>query len=294
MAATATEPLVASPATAPAPAAPAEIAFGTRPDYWAGHRASAQQIAAWAEQFDRDGYLMIPQVLPPALCARLRDDLDATLAINRPGSEKARSKEVCELQPRMFENSAANLSLFDLDPIAALAEYVIAPDCHVVHNNSFKTYPGQGISGWHQDDTVHFIVTHGEAPTNIRLPCLLFTANYYLVDVNDPAIGGTEVIPKSHLFGKWCPADMSPYADRIEHNPAPMGSVVIFNNQVWHRGGPNTSEVTRYITQVSYARRLVGHKYFPFMNYQMPEHVYKDANPRLRRLLGFLPTGAYG
>ena len=42
------------------------------------------------------------------------------------------------------------------------------------------------------------------------------------------------------------------------------------------------------------ARRLIGHKYFPFMNYQMPEHVYADANPRLRRLLGFLPSGAYG
>jgi hypothetical protein len=41
------------------------------------------------------------------------------------------------------------------------------------------------------------------------------------------------------------------------------------------------------MTQVSYARRLIGHKYFPFMNYQMPEHVYAGANPRLKRLLGF-------
>jgi ectoine hydroxylase-related dioxygenase (phytanoyl-CoA dioxygenase family) len=72
------------------------------------------------------------------------------------------------------------------------------------------------------------------------------------------------------------------------------GSVTMFNCQVWHRGAPNQSERTRYITQVSYARRLVGHKYFPFMNYQMPEHVYQDASPRLKRLLGFLPRGAYG
>ena len=66
------------------------------------------------------------------------------------------------------------------------------------------------------------------------------------------------------------------------------------NNQVWHRGGPNTSDRTRYITQVTYARRIIGHKYYPFMNYQMPEHLYKDASPRLRRLLGFLDHGAYG
>lgn len=30
------------------------------------------------------------------------------------------------------------------------------------------------------------------------------------------------------------------------------------------------------------------------MNYVLPEHVLKDASPRLRRLLGFVPTGPYG
>ena len=51
---------------------------------------------------------------------------------------------------------------------------------------------------------------------------------------------------------------------------------------------------TRYITQVTYARRIIGHRYSPFMNYVMPEHVYRYAYPRLKRLLGFLPNGAYG
>lgn len=73
-----------------------------------------------------------------------------------------------------------------------------------------------------------------------------------------------------------------------------MGSAVCFNNQVWHRGAPNLSDKARYITQVSYAKRLVGHKYYPFMNYQMPEHCYANASPRLKTLLGFLPHGAYG
>ena len=72
------------------------------------------------------------------------------------------------------------------------------------------------------------------------------------------------------------------------------GSVLLFNNQVWHRGGPNNSDRIRYMAQISYARRLVGHKYYPFMNYQMPSHCYESANPRLKRLLGFLPSGAYG
>ena len=156
--------------------------------------------------------------------------------------------------------------------------------------------PGKGITTWHQDDSPHFLVTHGDAPTNIKLPVLLFTANYYLTDVETPEYGPTQLIPGSHLFGKRCPSviEGTQWEDKTVYACGKAGSVVLFNNQVWHRGAPNLSERVRYITQVSYARRLIGHKYAPFMNYQMPEHVYKDANPRRKRLLGFLPNGAYG
>jgi hypothetical protein len=47
-------------------------------------------------------------------------------------------------------------------------------------------------------------------------------------------------------------------------------------------------------SNVCTVHRIIGHKYYPFMNYQMPEHVYKDANPRLKRLLGFLDHGPSG
>jgi ectoine hydroxylase-related dioxygenase (phytanoyl-CoA dioxygenase family) len=245
----------------------------------------------WVETFHRDGYLVLHDVLPPALVAQLKDDLDAALETSADYKNEA-----LELRSRMFEVSPANLSLFDLEPIVSFAEKLIAPDCHVIHNNSFRTPRGGGISSWHQDDAPHFLVTHGEPPTNIRLPVLLFTANYYLTDVTEDAYGPTQVVPGSHLFGASPPQQFE--GTKWEHSRVSClgkaGSVVMFNNQVWHRGGPNTSDCVRYMTQISYARRLVGHKYYPFMNYQMPEHVYRDAGPRLKRLLGFLPTGAYG
>ncbi len=252
------------------------------------------QIRAWVEQFHRDGYLLIKNVLPPALCAELRADLDRMIAEN-PGGDRYQGMGL-ELVPRAFEHSAANVSLFDLEPIVSLAEALIAPDCHVIHNNSFKTLHGGGISTWHQDDAPHYLVTEGAAPTNVRLPVLFFTANYYLTDVTEIAHGSTEVIPGSHLFGRACPPDLTgtEWADQVKYNLGGAGSVVLFNNQLWHRGGPNQSDRQRYITQVTYARRIVGHKYYPFMNYQMPERIYRDADERRKRLLGFLPHGAYG
>lgn len=248
-------------------------------------------IQQWVEQFHRDGYLFLRDILPPELVAELKADLDQAIA---DGADQV--NRYAQIKMRMFETSRANLRLFDWEPIASFAEALIDGDCHVIHNNSFITPPGAGISLWHQDDPPHFRVTGGEAPANIRLAVLLFTAIYFLSDVDDVSNGPTQVIPGSHLFGDSPPQDLSgtPWESKIVSCLGKAGSVVMFNNQVWHRGAPNTSERTRAMTQISYARRLVGHKYFPFMNYQMPEHVYADASPRLKRLLGFLPTGAYG
>jgi ectoine hydroxylase-related dioxygenase (phytanoyl-CoA dioxygenase family) len=269
--------------------------------YLAGQTVDEARIGEWVDRFDRDGYMLLGNVLPPDLVAELKDDLDRALAQER---DAERAQLNISLVMRMFERSRANLRLFDLEPIATFAETLIGRDetrlgkegVHVIHNNSFVTRPGGGITTWHQDDPPHYRVTGGEPPGNVRLPVLVFTANYYLTDVTTRAHGGTETIPGSHLFGAEPPPQIegTEWEERVDPNTGPAGSVIMFNSQVWHRGGPNRTEQTRYLTQVSYARRVVGHKYFPFMNYQMPEHVYADADPRLRRLLGFLPTGAYG
>lgn len=260
-------------------------------DYLAHKTVPDAQIQEWVEQFHRDGFLFLPNVLTPEMVTELKSDLDRELTANKEDGDG-----IIQLHHRMFETSRANLELFELEPIVSFAEALVDKQCHVVHNNSFRVQLGKGITTWHQDDPPHFLVTHGEPPTNIRLPVLLFTANYYLTDVPTPEYGPTQCIPGSHLFGASPPADMTgtQWEEKIVSCCGPAGSVIMFNNQVWHRGGPNLSDRVRYMTQVSYARRIIGHRYFPFMNYQMPAHCYENANPRLKRLLGFLPTGAYG
>ena len=259
----------------------------------AGQPATQEKIAQWVEHFHKDGYLVLKNVLPADWCAQMREDLDKALRDNHEENPDG----IIELHHRMFEVSPANVKLFTVEPVATFAEALIDNVVHVIHNNSFRVQPGgKGITTWHQDDAPHYLVTHGEAPTNVRLPVLLFTANYYLTDVETPEHGPTEVLPGSHLFGKHCPPTLegTEWEGHTDYCCGNAGTVVMFNNQVWHRGAPNLSDRTRYITQISYARRLVGHKYHPFMNYQMPEHVYAGADDRLRRMLGFLPSGAYG
>lgn len=264
------------------------------PTYLANQVVSDEQIQEWVETFHRQGFLFLEDVLPPEWCAEMREDLDRALRDNPNGLNSV--SPTLQLAHRLFETSQANLRLFDLEPIVSFAEALVAPNCHVIHNNSFIVLPGGGLSTWHQDDPPHYLVTGGDPPTNVRLPVLFFTANYYLTDVTEKAHGGTETIPGSHLFGAPPPKLMegTGWESQIHYNLSKAGSVIMFNNQVWHRGGPNRSDRTRYITQITYARRIIGHKYYPFMNYVMPEHVCADADPRLRRLLGFLGRGAYG
>ncbi len=279
------------------------------PEYLTGKQPTTEQLNEWIEYFHTNGFLVIPNVLTPEQCEILRNDLDENLQ-KTEGKDYQKSKKIIK---RMFEHSQENLKLFDLEPMVTFAEHLIgeangigysihdgipnANIIHVIHNNSFKIPPqtdGLAKNAWHQDDTPHVISLDGKPLTNIRLNVLAFTVNYYLTDVLSQENGPTQVIPGSHLFGKLCDGDISGYEDRIYSCLGAMGSAVCFNNQVWHRGSRNSSSITRYITQITYAKRLVGHKYAPFMNYQMPSYCYEDASPRLKQLLGFLPSGAYG
>src|SRR5205823_10235893 len=167
-----------------------------------GPRASDEQLDAWVEQFHRDGFLVLHDVLPPELIPVLKADLDR--ALNHDPTPGA----MLELQARMFEISKANLAIFELEPIVSFAEKLLVYDPHVVHNNSFRTPPGGGIAAWHQDDPPHFLVTDGRPPTNVRLPVMLFTANYYLTDVESIEYGPTQAIAGSHLLGAAPPEKM--------------------------------------------------------------------------------------
>ncbi len=265
-------------------------------EYLAGKKPSTEQLNEWIDFFHINGFLVIQNVLTPFECQLLINDLDEVVR-KIDGDNYQPSKK--NMVKRIFEHSQHNLELFAQEPIVTFAEHLIgganglsysigdgipnANVVHVIHNNSFTIPPntdGLAKNKWHQDDTPHVLSLDGKPLTNIRLNVLAFTVNYYLTDVLSEANGPTQVIPGSHLFGKFCDGDITGYEKQIHSCLGAMGSVVCFNNQVWHRGSKNSSDVTRYITQITYAKRLIGHKYAPFMNYQMPSHCYQGTDER--------------
>ena len=75
---------------------------------------------------------------------------------------------------------------------------------------------------------------------------------------------------------------------------ARAGEAYLFHNQIWHQGAKNQSDRQRLLGGVTYSRRFVAQKFYPFIDYHMPEHVWEGASPRLQRFLGRHTKGAYG
>lgn len=110
------------------------------------------------------------------------------------------------------------------------------------------------------------------------------------------AYGPTQVVPGSHYSGRQPNDPREP----IFEGRGPIsilcraGEAYLQHSQVWHRGAPNTSDRTRYLLQYAFGQRFVAQRFYPFLNYRMPDHVLEGADERLLRVLGKHPKGAYG
>jgi len=254
------------------------------------------EIPSLVEQLHRDGFLVIPDALSPEQVARLREGVERAFA--EPSEEAALYGEMMTRiwRPKMFERGPEFEEVIDNPRVIDLIEAVLGPDCHLIANSALRTGPGEGISGWHADETVRFPRPR-DVPLDPRIlvPCFLLNFNYYLCDV-DEEIGPTQFIPGSHRAGRQPEKGELTYEGRgVTSALGSAGTAVIWHDQTWHRGAPNrTQDRVRWVLQAPYGRRFISQRFYPFINYRMPEAILERANPRRKRLLGLHGIGAYG
>jgi NAD(P)-dependent dehydrogenase (short-subunit alcohol dehydrogenase family) len=101
-----------------------------------------------------------------------------------------------------------------------------------------------------------------------------------LSDVEELKYGPTQVVPGSHYAGRKPQVQDHPAFDtKGPHSFLTRQThAYLFNNQMWHRGAPNASDRTRLMAGVTYSKRFIAQKFYPFIDYRMPEHVWEGAS----------------
>jgi hypothetical protein len=262
-------------------------------------------IDSMVKDFNRDGYIIIEDALSTEQCIFFKHLLDKLDKQYPPSPGKH------TVHTRLFEIAPKEcLNVFKNEKVLPFIKEAIAfcgtsrrrdkdnsLDVHVMHNNAFKVPSGSRGQAtiWHTDDPPLFTTRDGSnLPDTIVIAPMVLTCMYYLNDVRGAIDGMTHIIPGSQRFGTPC----YPHIAKNLPSIAPAvkaGSVMIISSAIWHRGCNVSPEGnSRYLFQVSYGRRLVGHKFGSIMNYQLPKNVEQNLNNNEdRQLMGFLEGGSY-
>lgn len=264
-----------------------------------------------ADFFYTNGFVILDNALDAETLEKLRNDLHE-VHTNFQSVKRDKDKKKDEKGKRhdvykcFFEHSRATVDVIENSKLTDFAQYVISDipgaregsnslTAHMIHNNAFIVPPGgRGQApSWHVDDPLQQVIipSNYSLPPCIRLPVLVCTYMIWLSDCSSPDNGPTYVVPGSHRFGK---AVNYTEADK---KGIPMcgkaGTAVLINSNVWHRGCENKSSISRETLQITFARRIIGHKHKTIMDYHMPPHVYENRSEKLKERLGFLQGGAY-
>lgn len=199
---------------------------------------------------------------------------------------------------RVFEADQAFRDLLVLDPVLDLVERILGPDCHLVAQNALRTPRASGIVNWHIDDAMFFPFladvewTGRQAP---QVPCYSLNVLVALSDVDADEFGPTQVVAGSHLSGREpIHAPSLPPHIKATSLLTRAGDAFLVNSQTWHRGAQNRTDRVRYMVTATYGRRFIAQRFFPFLNYRVPDHVLDGASDTLLRLLGKHDKGPYG
>lgn len=222
----------------------------------------------------RDGYVIIPDAVPLALCDALGDDLrrlEVELQVG-PGQnifEGFRTVRIYNLLARgeLYQRVPVQ------EKVLPIVEEVLDRGCLVSSLSSIAIGPDETAQPLHADDQLIPIPR-----PHVPLVCNTMWALTDFTEEN----GATRLVPGSHLYDR----APEPYAD-VKTVPAVMkrGSVLVYNGSLWHCGGANRSREVRLGLAMNYCAGFVRQQ----ENQQLgiPLSVARTFSARLRKLIGF-------
>ncbi|MCH2213105.1 MAG: phytanoyl-CoA dioxygenase family protein [Fuerstiella sp.] len=211
-----------------------------------GNLAISDQI----RHLELEGYLVIPDLIPPNQMSEIRDELDRLPTISVDYSENQRGCNDVQ-----WTDSPACIDLIALPAMVKFLTTLLGDELICTSCGYSLSQPGHPGIAIHTDAQPYGSKIFG---TQASSPCLVRVL-YYLDDLT-PERSPFKVIPRSHLS---LHADANPYHRYLRHPEEVMvtcraGSAVIINQTVFHGNYPNVSESDRRMLAIAYRPEWSG------------------------------------
>ena len=222
------------------------------------------------DDFERDGFVIVPGVLRNAQLRRLEAAADRVWAVEAGSAGPLHRLAFAGLDDAFLELLDHPRCLRRVT--AVLGENIYVYHCHLdIHP---PEPAGEPRWRWHQDGGRQNVEL--ESPR----PRLSVKVAYFLTDVPSAEYGALRVVPGSHN------RDTLP-RDREPAGAIPVlverGSAVIFDRRLWHARGDNLSNRTRKALFYGYTHRWIR----PRDELTLPPDRLARLTPLRRQLLGF-------
>ena len=241
-------------------------------------------------QFEEQGFLVVPNVLPGDAVERLAAAAARIDAQWRP-KRKLKPSEPLNLLDAIGKDDAF-LELLELPATFMKVVDILGWHIQLYHSHLIVTpplapshRPRQTRLGWHQDSGRLNLELEGEPRPRVSLKVGFFFTSTLATDR-----GNFHVVPGSHRRNS---LDLPDDAD-IDHPKAlPVqagaGDAVFFDRRLWHAAGRNRSDVTRMVLFLGYSYRWLRPR-----DDMTVAHYLEGADPVRRQLLGESPNGGFG
>ncbi|MCC4832688.1 phytanoyl-CoA dioxygenase family protein [Shewanella sp. 10N.7] len=240
---------------------------------------------SYIDSFQKDGYVILPNMISEQQCAHFRSLLEkdylnySDLYANATSSKGELSDKSTEKVVFNLHNKSLDwFSLFEHETVLSILDVVLKEGSYnnaepYYLNNISARSPAQG------DTKQQMHIDSGLPGVNYCLKANVI----WLLDDFTIENGATRIIPGSHMWTEF-PPNGEPQHE-VEYVTAPQGSVLIFNANLWHGGGPNYTASSRWALLLGYARWFIKPS-FDFMK-NTPENIVDKMTIEQKQLLGF-------
>lgn len=230
---------------------------------------NSPQIEADFEILMRDGYVIIPKLIPDKTIAHIKAEGEALLGhTGRNPFEGHKTQRVYNV----LSKTRATDCLADHPRILGLMDRFFCPGFLLSQSQMINILPGEAAQALHVDDAFYRI-------PRPRPP--LGAASIWAIDDFTHENGATVVIPQSH---KW---DDKRIGQREEAIPAvmPAGSVVFLLGTTWHGGGENRSRAPRFAVTHQYCEAYMRQQENFLL--ELSKDTVRELSPELKALVGY-------